>query len=118
MPLGKHSFFRALKLSKRQDDDISIVCLAAGISLQDNLVKEIRIGVGGMAATPMRAARTEAALRGKAWNQESVNEACRVLEAEFSPISDMRGSAEYRKKSIAGLFKRFWLESQEQAELV
>lgn len=118
VPLGEHSFFRALKLSKRQDDDISIVCLAAGISLQDNLVKEIRIGVGGMAATPMRAARTEAALKGKPWNQDSVNEACRVLEAEFSPISDMRGSAEYRKKSIAGLFKRFWLESQEQAELV
>lgn len=117
IPLHAHSFFRALKLSKRQDDDISIACLAIGISLENNHVKDVRIGVGGMAATPARAVQTEAVLKGKPWSQATINEACGILEAEFSPISDMRGSADYRKKAIAGLLQRFWLESQEQAEV-
>ena len=116
IPLNTHSFFRALKLSKRHDDDISIVCLVLGIRLHNGLVQDIRIGVGGMAATPMRAAHTEAALRGKPWNQAAVHAAAQVLENEFSPISDMRGSADYRKKAIAGLLQRFWLESQQQHE--
>jgi xanthine dehydrogenase small subunit len=117
IPLHTHSFFRALKLSKRQDDDISIVCLAIGVSLENNHVKAVRIGVGGMAATPARAVRTEAVLKGKPWSQATINEACGILEAEFSPISDMRGSADYRRKAIAGLLQRFWLESQEQTEV-
>jgi len=116
IPLNGHSFFRVLKLSKRQDDDISIACLAIGVSLENNYVKAVRIGVGGMAATPCRAVRTEATLKGKPWSQVTATEVVQVLESEFSPISDMRGSADYRRKAIAGLLQRFWLESQEQSE--
>jgi xanthine dehydrogenase small subunit len=117
IPVTGQSFFRVLKLSKRQDDDISLVCLALGITLENSHVTKIRIGVGGVAATPARAARTEAFLIGKPWSQATVTNAAAILESEFSPISDMRGSAEYRKKSLVGLLQRFWLESQEHAEV-
>lgn len=114
IPLQQHDFFRVFKLSKRQDDDISILCLAIGISLKKNVVAQARIGVGGVAATPVRANKTEAALIGKPWNHDTVSDAAKVLESEFSPISDMRASADYRKKSIVGLLQRFWLQSQER----
>ncbi len=111
---GESEFLRVYKISKRFDDDISAVCLAIRMTLEGSQVSTISIGVGGVAATPVRARQTEAALRGQAWNADTVMAAVATLRAEFQPISDMRASAAYRQTVLGNLLQRFWLESQGQ----
>jgi xanthine dehydrogenase small subunit len=103
---------KVYKISKRFDDDISAVCLAIQMTVQDGVVQQVSIGAGGVAATPVRARRTEAALRGQPWTPEAVKAAVAALRAEFQPISDMRASAAYRHTVLGNLLQRFWLESQ------
>ncbi len=103
---------RVYKISKRYEDDISAVCLAINVSLENGRVQSVSIGAGGVAATPVRARKTEAALQGQAWTQDTIALAMRTLRAEFAPISDMRASAAYRSTVLGNLLQRFWLESQ------
>ncbi len=105
-------FLRAYKISKRYDDDISAVCLVVNMALEGNDVARISIGAGGVAATPVRAARAEASLRGRPWSAQAARQAADALRAEFTPISDMRASAAYRSEVLGNLMQRFWLESQ------
>ncbi len=103
---------RVYKISKRFDDDISAVCLAVNLHVADGVVTRASIGAGGVAATPARALKTEAALAGQPWTQGTVERAMATLRAEFSPISDMRASSSYRTQVLGNLLQRFWLESQ------
>ncbi len=64
-----------------------------------------------MAATPKRAKAVEAALVGQPWNASTVEAAMAAYAADFTPISDMRASAEYRMLAARNLLKRFWLET-------
>jgi xanthine dehydrogenase small subunit len=104
-------WLRAYKISKRFEDDISAVCLALRLVLQNGVVAEASIGVGGVAATPVRALQTQAALLGQPWTQATATQAATVLQAEFAPISDMRASAAYRRAMLAALLQRAWAES-------
>ena len=110
--VGAEELMRAYKISKRFDDDISAVCLAIQMTLNDGVVQQVSIGAGGVAATPARAHQTEAALLGQPWNADTVMAATAALRAEFQPISDMRASAAYRQTVLGNLLQRFWLESQ------
>ncbi|MDP2261572.1 MAG: FAD binding domain-containing protein [Hydrogenophaga sp.] len=112
--LEARAFLRVYKISKRFDDDISAVCLAIQITVQDGVVTQASIGAGGVAATPVRARQTEAALRGQPWTLRTVQAAMAVLRNEFQPISDMRASAHYRQTVLGNLLQRFWLDSQGQ----
>lgn len=103
---------KVYKISKRFDDDISAVCLAIRMTVEGGTVKAVSIGAGGVAATPVRARQTEAALLGQPWNADTVMAATAALRAEFQPISDMRASAAYRHTVLGNLLQRFWLESQ------
>ena len=105
---------RAYKISKRFDDDISAVCLVLNLDIADGTVQRASIGAGGVAATPARARQTEAALTGQAWTEATAQRAAAVLQAEFSPISDMRASGAYRRQVLGSLLQRYWLESQGQ----
>ena len=105
---------RVYKISKRTEDDISAVCLAVQLHMQRGEVTQASIGAGGVAATPARARATETALRGQPWTEGTVRAAMDTLRAEFSPISDMRASGEYRRQVLGNLLWRFWLESQGQ----
>ncbi len=107
-----NEMLKAYKISKRYDDDISAVCLVINMQLDSGKVASIGIGAGGVAATPARAAKTEAFLRGKAWTQATVREAMQTLRGEFAPLSDMRASSAYRSEVLGNLLQRFWLESQ------
>ena len=107
---GQH--LRVYKISKRFDDDISAVCLAIHLHVENGLIKHASIGVGGVAATPVRAIKTEAALAGKTREKGTFDHAAIVLQAEFQPISDMRASAAYRTQVLGALMQRFWLELQ------
>jgi xanthine dehydrogenase small subunit len=103
---------KVYKISKRYDDDISAVCLAIKLYIDNGVVTHVSIGAGGVAATPARAAQTEAALTGQPWTLDTVQQAMAVLRAEFSPLSDMRASASYRTEVLGNLLQRYWLESQ------
>ena len=100
------------KISKRYDDDISAVCLAVKLHINGGMVTSASIGAGGVAETPVRAVRTEAAMVGRAWTQATVTQAMATLREEFSPISDMRASGTYRVQVLGNLLQRYWLESQ------
>ncbi|RYY72370.1 MAG: xanthine dehydrogenase small subunit, partial [Comamonadaceae bacterium] len=110
-------FLRAYKISKRYDDDISAVCLVVNMARDADGVAGVRIGAGGVAATPVRAVRAEAALQGQPWTVDAANRAATALRAEFSPISDMRASGAYRSEVLGNLMQRFWLESQGMAQI-
>jgi len=103
---------RVYKISKRFDDDISAICLAVNLRLDDGLITHASIGVGGVAATPVRAIRTEALLQGQHWSEDLAALAGSALRSEFEPISDMRASAAYRSTVLGNLMQRYWLESQ------
>jgi len=107
-----HESVAVYKISKRYDDDISAVCLAVNLHLENGSVKTASIGAGGVAATPVRAVKTEAALTGQAWTEATVKKAMAQLRAEFSPISDMRASSGYRTEVLGNLLMRYWLESR------
>ena len=105
-------FVRVYKISKRFEDDISAVCLALNLHIVAGKVTQASIGVGGVATTPVRAVKTQAALLGKVWNADTVQAAMAVLRSEFKPISDMRASSAYRSTVLGNLLQRYWLESQ------
>lgn len=94
------------KIAKRRFDDISSVAIGFALRLEgdpaigDDRVAEVRIGLGGVAATPVRALRTEAALAGQPWTGPTVEAAAAVLAREGTPLSDHRASAEYRSAML------------------
>jgi xanthine dehydrogenase small subunit len=101
---------RAWKVSKRFEDDISAVCVAIALRREAGIVAHARIGVGGMAAVPSRAPRAEAALAGAPWSLASLEAAADALRGEFTPLSDMRASAGYRRAVAGHLLLRLWHE--------
>lgn len=103
---------RAYKVSKRMEDDISAVCAVFNLTLDNHHVVSLKTGFGGVAATPSSASSLEEALTGLDWKSSSTMEKGRtILQQEFSPIDDVRASAEYRQTLIANLWHRFWIES-------
>jgi xanthine dehydrogenase small subunit len=112
---GEH--FRCYKVSKRFDQDISAVCAAFRIRLEDGVVRDIRIGFGGMAATPVRATAVEDALTGRPWREATVRMAQMVMDSALSPLSDMRASAAYRRTVARNLLLKCYLETSEEAAM-
>lgn len=112
---GRH--FRTYKLAKRFDQDISAVCAAFAITLDDDTIRSARIAFGGMAAIPQRASRTEAALQGRPWVEATLQAAITQLAQDYAPLSDLRASSAYRMKAAQNLLRRFWLETRPDAPL-
>ncbi|MCR9138377.1 MAG: xanthine dehydrogenase small subunit [Alphaproteobacteria bacterium] len=105
--------FAAYKISKRRDEDISAVCGAFRIALDDTgTVSTARIAFGGMAATPKRAVAVETALIGQPWTEASVKAAMAAFDDDYTPLSDWRASAAYRMLASKNLLMRFHLETQ------
>lgn len=109
--------FRTWKLAKRFDSDISAVCAAFAIRLRDGLIAGARVAFGGMAATPRRAPRTEAALAGQPWDANTLARARAALAPDYTPLDDLRASAAYRQRAAANLLQRFYLETRPDAPL-
>jgi xanthine dehydrogenase small subunit len=114
LPAASHRF-GTYKVSKRFDQDISAVCGAYRIDLDGETVRDARICYGGMAATPKRATRCEAALKGRAWTREAVTAAMAALDEDYTPISDMRATSDYRRLVAKTLLLKFYLDGAEQA---
>ncbi len=109
--------FRSYKLAKRYDSDISAVCAAFAIEIEDGRIVAARVAFGGMAATPRRATHTERALRDRAWCEQTAREAMSAIALDYTPIGDMRASAAYRAKAARNLLYRFFLETRPEAPL-
>jgi xanthine dehydrogenase small subunit len=109
--------FRSYKLAKRFDQDISAVCAAFALALDGGIVREARIAFGGMAATPKRAARAEAALLGRAWDESALKDAMAALAEDYAPLTDMRASNAYRMQGAQNLLRRFWFETRSENPL-
>ena len=96
------------KIAKRPFDDISSVALGFALDVVDGVVAKARIGLGGVAATPVRALATEAALEGRPWDAATVAAASDVLAAEGTPISDQRASAAYRTAMLGQALRKLF----------
>ncbi|MGI8646214.1 MAG: xanthine dehydrogenase small subunit [Nocardioides sp.] len=96
------------KIAKRRYDDISSVAVGFALDVVDGEVATARIGLGGVAATPIRARATEAALEGRPWNAQTVETAARVLAGEGTPIDDQRASAAYRSAMLGNALRKLW----------
>jgi xanthine dehydrogenase small subunit len=106
------AFFAVYKISKRRDEDISALCGAFHVTLDEaGLVASARIAFGGMAGTPKRASATEAALIGQPWGWGTIEAARAAMSEDYQPLSDWRASAEYRMVSAQNLLIRFFLET-------
>ena len=103
----------AYKISKRFEDDISAVCAVFNVTLENGKVESISSGFGGVAAVPSTCDALESALKGKQFaSKECLTLGKQVLFDAFSPIDDVRATAQYRKTVLANLWHRFWLENQ------
>lgn len=106
----------AYKISKRRDEDISSVAVGIHMTVTDDLIGNARIAFGGMAATPKRASKAEAALNGQPWSHDSFEAAAKALIDDFQPLTDWRASSEYRMLSAQNLLRRFFLEQDGQTD--
>ena len=100
------------KVTKRKDEDISALCGAFRVFVNDDgKVGMIRIAFGGMAATPKRAVAVEEALIGRPWTAATIEAAIPAFAIDYQPLTDMRASAEYRLLAAQNLLRRFHLET-------
>lgn len=100
------------KLSKRFDQDISAVCGCFWIEVENGTIKTARLAFGGMAGTPKRAIKTETAMIGQSWDEATIRLGMDALTTDFTPLSDMRASANYRMQTAQNMLLRVWYERQ------
>ncbi|WP_088890994.1 xanthine dehydrogenase small subunit [Leptolyngbya ohadii] len=109
---------QSYKIGKRGTDDISIVAASFTIDLdaQDQIL-HARLAYGGVAATPVRAIAVEQQLIGQPWTRATIQAIKPSLRETFTPLTDLRGSADYRKLLVANLFEKFFTEMQQRTPL-
>jgi xanthine dehydrogenase small subunit len=109
LPAAERTAFH--KIAKRAFDDISSVAVGFAVDVREGVVHKARIGLGGVAATPIRALDAEAALEGRPWTQETVDAAAEVLGRAGTPISDQRASAEFRTAMLGQSLRKLGFET-------
>ncbi|GGB20828.1 dehydrogenase [Flexivirga endophytica] len=112
LPLSGITAFH--KIAKRRFDDISSVAIGYAIDVADGVVRKARIGLGGVAATPLRATAVEAALVGKPWTAETVRAAAALLQEEGTPMDDHRASSKYRRAMLGTSLRKIYAETASQ----
>ena len=110
IPIFKKNIFKAYKISKRIDDDISSVCGSFNLEIVDKKIKTIRIAYGGMAPIPKRAIYCEKILLNSNLSEATIIKAKKTLEKDFQPIDDMRASGDYRMEIAKNLLTKCFLE--------
>jgi len=112
LPPPDGAIVRSYKISRRRDMDIAT--LSAGFRLRldaSGSVESLVLAYGGMAERTRRAALAERALAGGPWSRERVEEAAQSLDRDFTPITDVRGSARFRALAARNVLLRFWHDS-------
>ena len=114
IPLLKKNIFKAYKISKRIDDDISSVCASFNIEINNNKIKKIKIAYGGMSSIPKRAVNCEKILLNSFLSNKTINKAKKFLEKDFKPITDARASNKYRMEVAKNLLEKCFLEIKQK----
>jgi len=114
IPFFEKNIFKAYKVSKRFDDDISSVCAAFNIKIIKNKIEVIRIAYGGMAEVPKRAKSCEKVLLKSFIDDETIHKAKEALEKDFKPINDMRASGSYRMEVAKNLLEKCCIEIKQK----
>ena len=89
IPIYKKNIFKAYKISKRFDDDISSVCASFNIEMDKNRIKKIKIAYGGMSEIPKRALTIEKKLINSEFSENTFSKAVNLINKDFSPLDDM-----------------------------
>ena len=110
IPIFKNNIFKAYKISKRIDDDISSVCASFNLEINNKKIKNIKIAYGGMAPIPKRAINCEKTLINSSLSEESFEKAKKNLEKDFSPINDTRATKDYRMEVAKNLLMKCFIE--------
>jgi len=110
IPIFKKNIFKAYKISKRIDDDISSVCASFNLEINNKKIKNIKIAYGGMAPIPKRAINCEKTLINSSLSEESFEKAKKSLEKDFSPINDTRATKDYRMEVAKNLLMKCFIE--------
>ncbi|MBJ6108325.1 FAD binding domain-containing protein [Hymenobacter sp. BT523] len=103
-------FFHFEKVSKRTHLDIASVNSAAWLRVEHGLIQAARVSAGGVGPVPLLLARTSAFLQGRELTAETVTAANEVMQAEISPISDVRGTSDYKRLLLRQLLWAHFLE--------
>jgi len=110
IPINKQNHFKAYKISKRFDDDISNVCASFNLMIKKNKIVEAKIAYGGMSEIPRRALAIEKKLTNSIFTEEVFFKAQNLIKKDFSPIDDMRASKNYRIEIAKNLLMKFFYE--------
>ncbi len=94
------------KIGTRDAVVISIVSAASWLKIKNGVCQAVRIALGSVAPTPLRVPKAEVWLTGKAITAENIDSCAEMVSQEISPITDLRGSAEYRRDLAYTLSKR------------
>jgi xanthine dehydrogenase small subunit len=100
--------FKLYKVSKRKDLDISAFTAAIRMRLSDDSIEDARLAYGGVGPNIIHLRKTEEYLRGRPFALETLAEAGRMARTEISPISDVRGAAEYRAQLAENILRKFF----------
>ena len=106
---GPDTGFNFEKVSKRTHLDIASVNSAISITMEANLIRAIRISAGGVGPVPLLLTETAAFLTGKAPGTATIKQACAIAQLEITPISDARGTAEYKRLLLQQLIKAHFI---------
>ena len=105
-----------IKHSIRKAQDLAIVGVGAITTMDKDVLSDVKIALGAVAPTPIRAKKAEEILKGKKPESDLLEKAGLAASQEASPIDDVRGSAEYRRKMIRVLVKRAIKQAVEQVK--
>lgn len=108
----KTTITSSYKVSKRKDLDISTVSAGFKLILNKEIIEEIILAYGGMAEKTKQAVKAENFLIGKNWNEKNISEAAAIIYDEFTPLSDARSGAEFRRLAAKNLLIKFWSENK------
>lgn len=106
----KNTQFTFEKVSKRTHLDIASVNSAMNLSMNGNNITNARISAGGVFAFPLYLAKTSAFLIGKELTEELITAATELLQTEIAPISDARGTTEYKRLLLSQLVKAHFIK--------
>jgi xanthine dehydrogenase small subunit len=107
---------RLYKVSRRRDLDIATFTAGIRMRLAGETISEAAVAFGAVGPTVIRARRTEDFLRGRPLDEDTMQQAGDIAVAEISPISDVRGAADYRYQLTRNILLKFYYETQ-MAEL-
>ena len=111
--MNNNSIIASYKVSKRKDLDIATVSSGFSLKFKNDEISEAILAYGGMAEKTKRATSAESFLIGKKWTRENAEKAGEFVYSEYTPLSDARSGAEFRRLAARNLVLKFWDETHQ-----